>query len=234
MRVAMAQILYLHGSGHTADVFADQTAAFAGSKSLVLPGHPDGEALRTVGALADWASGTIDADADGSAVMCGNSLGAAIALETALRYPGKVAGLILIGAGARLRVGAQVFEMLDHRWPACIDELVGLSVDAACPQGIRERLRAMHLAVGQENTRADYAACDAFDVMDRVGEIKQPTLIIVGSADRMTPLKYGQFLHDRISGSRLAVVAGSGHVPHIERPADVNAAIADWRRARNV
>jgi len=229
----MAQILYLHGSGHTADAFAAQTAAIAGSKSLALPGHPDGEALRTVGALADWAQTAIDADADGSAVLCGNSLGAAIAIETALRSPGKVAGLILVGAGARLRVGAPVFEMIDGRWPACIDDLVSLSVDAGCPQEIRQRLRAMHLVVGQESTRADYAACDAFDVMDRIGEIKQPTLIIVGSADRMTPPKYAQFLHDRIVGSRLAVVAASGHLPHIERPADVNTAIAEWNGARN-
>ena len=224
----MSQILYLHGSGHTADVFAGQTAAFAGSQSLSLPGHPDGEPLQTVDELADWVSGLVAERARGPAILCGNSLGAAIALQAALRSPTYVAGLILIGAGARLRVGDAVFQMIDGRWPACIDDLVALSVDAACRQELRERLRAMHLVSGQASTRLDYAACNAFDIMDRVGEIKQPTLIIAGASDRMTPPKYAQFLHDRIAGSRLAVVAGSGHVPHLERPADVNAAIADW------
>ena len=204
------------------------------SRSLALPGHPVGEPLRTVGELADWVSGEIAADAGGTATLCGNSLGAAIALQAAIRYPAAVSGLILIGAGARLRVGDAVFEMIDTRWPDCIDDLVGLSVDASCPQGIRDRLRAMHLVTGQVNTRLDYAACNAFDIMDRIGEIKQPTLIIVGASDRMTPPKYAQFLHDRIAGSRLAVVAASGHVPHLERPADVNAAIADWRGADGV
>jgi pimeloyl-ACP methyl ester carboxylesterase len=230
----MSQILYLHGSGHTSDVFAAQTAAFKGSRALALPGHPEGEPLRTVDELAEWVSGEIAEHAGGPAILCGNSLGAAIALQTAIRYPAAVAGLILIGAGARLRVGDAVFEMIEKRWPECIDDLVALSVDVACPQGIRQRLRAMHLAVGQECTRVDYAACNAFDVMDRVGEITQPTLIIVGASDRMTPLKYSQFLHDRIAGSRHALVAASGHVPHLEQPADVNAAIADWIRARNV
>jgi pimeloyl-ACP methyl ester carboxylesterase len=227
----MSQILYLHGSGHTSDAFAAQTAAFAGSKSLALPGHPDGVPLRTVDELADWVSGELAGQAEGQRILCGTSLGAAIALQAALRYPAAVAGLILIGAGARLRVGDAVFEMIENRWPACVDDLVALSVDAACPQGIRQRLRAMHLAVGQETTRVDYAACDTFDVMDRVGDVKQPTLIIVGASDRMTPPKYAQFLNERIAASRLAVVAASGHVPHLERPAEVNAAIADWRDA---
>lgn len=228
----MSQILYLHGSGHTADVFDAQTAAFAGSRSLALPGHPDGDPLRTVEELAEWVSGAIAEHAGGRAILCGNSLGAAIALQAALRYPAAVTDLILIGAGARLRVGDAVFEMIEKRWPACIDDLIALSVDAACPQEIRQRLRAMHLVAGQASTRVDYAACNAFDVMDEIGEIKQPTLIIVGSADRMTPPKYAQFLHGRIAGSRMAVIAGSGHLPHIERPADVNAAIADWNNSR--
>ena len=230
----MSQFLYLHGSGHTSDAFAAQTAAFAGSRSLALPGHPDGEPLRTVDELAAWVSGEIEQHAGGKAILCGNSLGAAIALQTALRSPAAVAGLILIGGGARLRVGDAVFEMIDTRWPECIDDLVALSVDVSCPQETRDRLRTMHLVTGQESTRVDYAACNAFDIMDRIGEIKQPTLIIVGASDRMTPLKYSQFLHDRIAGSRLAVVASSGHVPHLERPADVNAAIVDWTKERNV
>lgn len=224
----MAQILYLHGSGHTPQSFALQAAAFAGSESLALPGHPAGEPLRTVDELAGWLDGEIIARSDAPAVICGNSLGAAVALQTALTYPARVAGLILIGAGARLRVASQVFEMIDRRWPECIDELVDLSVDQACPPDLRQRLRAMHLAVGQHTTGADYAACNAFDVMDRVRGIGAPTLIIVGSNDRMTPTKYATFLQEAIAGSELAVVGGAGHLPHLEQPTIVNGAIADW------
>jgi pimeloyl-ACP methyl ester carboxylesterase len=105
--------------------------------------------------------------------------------------------------------------------------LVDFSVDAGCPSDLRQRIRDMHLVVGQHSTRADYAACNAFDVMDRIDGIAVPTLIVVGSNDRMTPPKYAKFLNERIKASRLLVVEASGHMPHFERPAAVNAAIAE-------
>ncbi len=226
----MAQILYLHGSGHTADSFAGQTAAIPGSVSLAMPGHPDGEPLATVAELAAWLAGDIVRRASGPAMICGNSLGAAVALQTALTYPGEVAGLILIGGGARLRVGSQIFEMIDQRWPACIDELVGFSVDEQCPHPLRRRLHDMHLAVGRRATRLDYAVCNEFDGMDRVGSIAVPTLIVVGANDRMTPPKYADFLHRAIAGSELAVIDGAGHLPHLEQTSIVNDAIVRWNK----
>ena len=175
--------------------------------------------------MAGWLNDEIG---DGPAVICGNSLGSAVALQTALTYPEKVAGLILIGAGARLRVGAQIFTMIDENWPACIDELVTFSVTDACPEELRLRLRAMHLAVGPRSTRLDYAACNAFDVMPRVSSIALPTLVIVGSDDRMTPPKYAAFLHEALAGSTLTVVEAAGHLPHLERPDAVNDAIRSF------
>jgi pimeloyl-ACP methyl ester carboxylesterase len=229
-RTAMAQILYLHGSGHTSAAFDGQTSAVPGSESLALPGHPAGEALASVAELSAWLAGEVSRRASGPAVICGNSLGAAVALQTALTYPGEVAGMILIGGGARLRVGNQIFDMIDQRWPACIDELVGYSVDEQCPQPLRRRLHEMHVIVGQRATRMDYAACNEFDVMDRVGTIATPALILVGAHDRMTPPKYAEFLHGAIAGSELAVIDGAGHVPHLEQPSAVNDAILRWSR----
>jgi pimeloyl-ACP methyl ester carboxylesterase len=222
--------LYLHGSGHTRDSFAGQTATFPGSESLALPGHPAGEPRASVPELAAWLAAVIPQRASGSAVICGNSLGAAVALQTALDYPDRVAGLILIGGGARLRVGSQVFDMLDQRWPACIGELVGLSVDERCPPELRRRLHEMHVVVGQRATRMDYAACNAFDIMDRVGSIATPTLIVVGANDRMTPPKYATFLQQAIARSQLAVIDAAGHLPHLEQTPIVNDAIARWSR----
>lgn len=224
----MARLLYLHGSGHTPESFAHQVEAFEGSRSLALPGHPTGTPMGTVRELAGWLDGEIKAQTTGPAVICGNSLGAAVALETALSYPEQVAGLILIGAGARLRVGIQIFELIDNRWPECVAELVDLSVDPSCSLQIRQRIREMHLVVGQHTTRMDYAACNEFDVMDRLNGLAIPALIVVGSQDRMTPPKYAQYLREHVADSRLLVVEGSGHMPHLERPAAVNMAIAEW------
>jgi pimeloyl-ACP methyl ester carboxylesterase len=226
----MARILYLHGSGHTRESFAGQTAAIPDSESLAMPGHPDGEALESVSKLAAWLDAEVEKRASGPAVICGNSLGAAVALQTALTYPARVAGLILIGGGARLRVGSQVFEMVDQRWPDCIGELVDLSVDGRCPPLLRRRLHDMHQVVGQRSTRTDYAACNAFDVMDRVGSVSAPALILVGANDRMTPPKYATFLHQALAGSELVVIDDAGHLPHLEQTRIMNDAIARWTR----
>ncbi len=224
----MAQILYVHGSGHTNEAFAAQAEAFPGSDAVSLPGHPHGQALSSVPEMTSWLASYARFRAASPEIVCGNSLGAAIAIESALTRRSDVSGLILIGSGARLRVGPQIFEIIDQRWPDCIDDLVDLSVAAECGDDLRRLVRGWHLVVGQDVTRADYAACNAFDEFDRVGEIAVPTLIIVGEKDRMTPLKYAAFLHERIAGSELSVIEGAGHLPHLEQPDRVNAAIRAW------
>jgi pimeloyl-ACP methyl ester carboxylesterase len=224
----MAQILYVHGSGHTHEAFAQQAAAFPGSDAVSLPGHPHGAPLGDVSEMASWLAEYARFRAAVPAIACGNSLGAAIAIEWALTNESEVAGLILIGSGARLRVGKQIFEMIDLRWPDCIDDLVDLSVAPACADDLRRLVRGWHLMVGQSATRADYAACDRFDEIERVAKIAVPTLIIVGALDRMTPPKYAAFLHERIAQSTLSTIDGAGHLPHLEQPDAVNAVIRAW------
>lgn len=218
------RLYYVHGSGYTQDSFRAQVAAFPGSIALSLPGHPEGEPLESVAALADWLAGIIAKDS-GKAVVAGNSLGGAIAMEWALRYPEQAAGLILIGTGAKLRVSQSIFDLIDNEWPSCIETLTdfGLS-ESASPELRREGLR-WHTLVGQKATRIDYAACHPFDIMSRLAEIHVPTLILVGGEDRLTPPKYAQFLHEHIAGSELLVVPGAGHMVMAERPDVVNPAI---------
>jgi pimeloyl-ACP methyl ester carboxylesterase len=62
----------------------------------------------------------------------------------------------------------------------------------------------------------DYLACDRFDMMNEVEKIGLPTLILCGQEDGMTPVKYSQFLLQRIKGSRLEILPGAGHMVMIE------------------
>jgi pimeloyl-ACP methyl ester carboxylesterase len=72
---------------------------------------------------------------------------------------------------------------------------------------------------------ADFVACNNFDVRDRVSLIQAPSLIIVGDEDRLTPVKWSQFLKDKIPGSSLQVVARAGHMVMLEQPEEVNRSI---------
>src|SRR6185295_1460050 len=57
-----------------------------------------------------------------------------------------------------------------------------------------------------------------FDVRDRLGTIRTPTLVIVGKKDFVTSETFGKMLHDGIPGSRYLLLAHSGHMGHIEEP----------------
>jgi hypothetical protein len=47
-----------------------------------------------------------------------------------------------------------------------------------------------------------------------------PTLIVWGSADAIIPVEHGIAAHDLIDHSRLEVIDGVGHLPHVEAPAE--------------
>ena len=64
--------------------------------------------------------------------------------------------------------------------------------------------------------------------MERLAEIKVPTLVITGSADQLTPVKYARFLVEPISGARLATIEGAGHMVMLERPAEVEKVIQEF------
>jgi len=75
---------------------------------------------------------------------------------------------------------------------------------------------------------ADLKACDSFDIMECLHRIKAPTLIICGSEDRMTPVKYSRFLDQNIPRSRLEIIDKAGHMVMLEQPEAVNRAIAQF------
>jgi pimeloyl-ACP methyl ester carboxylesterase len=74
----------------------------------------------------------------------------------------------------------------------------------------------------------DYIACDTFDMRERLTAIRVPTLVVCGREDRMTPVKYSEFLAQRIPQAELSVIEQAGHMVMLEQPAAFNAALGDW------
>jgi sigma-B regulation protein RsbQ len=56
-------------------------------------------------------------------------------------------------------------------------------------------------------------------------KVATPTLILQGTDDIIAPLEVGHYLHDRIPGSDLRILAATGHCPNLSAPAEVTAAI---------
>jgi pimeloyl-ACP methyl ester carboxylesterase len=77
-------------------------------------------------------------------------------------------------------------------------------------------------------TAGDFRACDNFDVMDRLGEITLPILIISAEDDQLTPPKYSDFMEASIKGAVHCRIADAGHVVPVEQPEAVTEAIRDF------
>ena len=74
-----------------------------------------------------------------------------------------------------------------------------------------------------------YAGCSeairGLDYLDRLSEIKVPTLIMVGEDDPGTPVDASQAMHDRIPQSKLVVLPSAAHLSNIEQTEAFNHAL---------
>lgn len=226
-------VIFVHGSGASHLVWGLQlraVGAIAHALAVDLPGHgrSDPSGRNTVDDYAQVILGLLDALQFDRAVIIGHSLGGAIAQMLALAHPDRVAGLGLVGTGARLRVLPAILDGVLNDF----DNVAKLIVDYSYAPGLDASLRARALAEFRacpaQVTYGDFSACNDFDLIARVSEIRAPTLVVVGKDDRLTPVKYAEFLSSKIGGARLVVVEGAGHSVMIEQADAVNRALSDF------
>jgi len=224
------QLVFIHGSGGTGRVWKYQTEHFPGSLAVTLPGHPDGVLCESIEDATRWLRSELGDGAGSEAlVLVGHSLGGAIALQYALDHPDEVAGIVLVGSGARLRVHPATLAALEKvvDQPASFGKMFEDTFQKVSPEFAAE-LQERSVAVGPAPFLADLRACDRFDVVERLGEIGTPTLAIAGTADVMTPPKYSTFLEERMPRASARIIDGGTHFVFAEHPGQVNQAIADF------
>ena len=161
-------------------------------------------------------------------IIAGHSLGGAIALTMALDHGSELGGLILIGSGARLRVLPELLEAARTTPQKASLQLKAMGMAPTTPVTMTTELINEQGTLGPNMLYRDLSACNAFDCMSRLHEIHLPTLVICGTHDRSTPLKYSQYLHEHIAGSVLRVISNAGHYVLREQPQAVNKAIEEW------
>jgi pimeloyl-ACP methyl ester carboxylesterase len=229
-------LVLVHGAGGSRLLWPPQLRRLPGATvyTLDLPGHgrSGGPACDTVTGYAGAIVAFLDELGITRAVIAGHSMGGAIALTLALDFAERVAGLVLVATGARLRVAPAVLDGLHADFAGAVEFLNRLTWSEISPV-LLERGRQALLEAGTAVLMNDLTACDRFDVMERLGEIAAPTLVVAGSADLLTPLKYTRFLAERIPGARCEILEGAGHMVMLERPVEVARAVREFLNAKN-
>ena len=220
------KLVFLHGAGNSSLSFYYQLRHFRSSKAIDLPGHPDGVPCDSISGYLEWVRGFIKARRYKDIILCGHSMGGAIAQMYALRYPGELKGLILIGTGAKLKV--------DQNWIAGLRNAENSEIGWVDSQkrffsGVEPDLYQLLVQraaqIGPDVGLNDLLCCDKFDVLSDIDRINLPTEIISGSMDELTPVKFSDYLASKIANSEDYVVHGGDHFMQLQHHKEVNGRI---------
>lgn len=215
--------------------------------AIDLPGF-GGSSKPGVEYTADFFVSSLDAFFDhleiSQAVLAGNSFGGVICMMYALRHPSRVKGMVLIGSGgfhdwteeerglAQARFRKENLRKLSPAVHQLIFSPIFVHQTSAAKVAYLKKQDA-------KLTRSDFAeyvdsvhssiqlALDAY-LLDRLGEIKSPVLIIQGEEDQVVKMEWAREGARRFPSAELQVLKNCGHVPQLEAPQEVAELIATF------
>jgi len=227
-------VVLIHGAGGDYLHWPHNIRRLPGYRVLApdLPGHGRSEGLgqQSVRAYAQVVIDWLIETGIYRAVFVGHSMGGAIAQTLALEHQENVLGLGLVGTGARLRVNPALLERISspETFKSAVDLVVEWSYARQTSPRQREQIRKQLASNRPSVLLGDYQACDRFDVMERVKDIRVPTCVICGEDDRMTPPKYSEYLAEHLPNAQLKLIPEAGHMVMLEQAEAVAGVLEDF------
>lgn len=152
----------------------------------------------------------------------------AIALQAVLTHPDRFSGLIcVVGAYHRPAPAAPdpFVAALRANYQATLDQFVAACVPEPDSAALRRWGRQIVGRAEPEAAIRLYESLYGFDIRPQIRQIRQPTLLLHGTADVIQPIAASEWLATQIEGSRLHRLQDAGHVPTVTRPQEVVARI---------
>lgn len=235
-------VLLVHGAAMDRTVWALQTRWLAhhGLPALAidLPGHgaSEEEERTSIEEYADWLA-EIVVGAGRPVHLVGHSMGSFIVLETAKRAA--VESVTLVGTAAAMPVHPKLLEAAEANDPLAARLMSGWAFahetrTGPHPSPGASMVGGAQALIGQAEPGVlhhDLAMCAAYEsAVSTAGEVDVPVTFLLGTSDRMTPVRSAQPLIDACRRVRVEVLPGIGHMLQIEAPIVTREVIAETVR----
>jgi pimeloyl-ACP methyl ester carboxylesterase len=221
------------GLGRHFDVITPDMRGFGESDLPAKPWSPTADVLALMDALG----------LRQSPHLIGCSIGGRTVVDFALEHPERVSKLVLVGAGVsgekhgdeNNHLYAEIEAAAEKKDLAALNEaemklwLVG---PGRVPGNIDKRLRDLFLDMNGRALQHDFESAPMQllepPAIERLGEIKAPTLVIVGDHDLPDIQKTADLLASKIRGAHKAVIHDAAHLPNLEHPDKFNRLVLDF------
>ena len=238
-------VLLAHGMWCDAGMFTQLATELARDHRVLVPdlrGHGRSDVPSTAWTIADLADdlhAIVEQLGVDRLTLAGFSMGGMAAADFALRHANRLSGLALIGTSA---AAEELFRVVEIRTLATVIELTGpprfLAREAsrsnfspefrkANPEEMRRWESVVQAMSGPALVQSLRAVAGRRSMLDRLGEVPAPTLIVTGTADKVLRPRWSAAMHHRLPHSQLVAYAGVGHAVPTERPREVAALLRD-------
>lgn len=240
-----APLLLIHGWGMHGGMWggiAEQLAQHFRVLAVDLPGHGysrgqragDGGQKKRHLEFLDETVDSMSTQFSEPLTVCGWSLGGQIALRWAMRYPEQAQRLVLVAStpcfvrkidwpcAMAAETLAEFAAALQQNYALTLRRFLALQVRGSEQE--RELLAALRSALfsrGGPDLMALQSGLEILrdcDLRSALPDVKQPTLVIAGERDTLTPPQAAQYLAAQMPNTQLAIIRGAAHAPFLSHP----------------
>jgi pimeloyl-ACP methyl ester carboxylesterase len=190
-----------------------------------LPGFKNENELKQVWTLDDylaWTERFIEKVAPQPFFLLGHSFGGRISIKYAAKYPERLKGLILVSAAGVTR--RPKFKIALFAFLGKIAKLIFAIEPLGFLEPVVRKIAYFLLGVKDYRFLEGRIMKETFkrvigeDLKSFLPLIDVPTLIVWGREDKTTPLTDGYLMNKQIKQSRMEILEGVGHLPHLKKP----------------
>lgn len=228
-------VVYIHGAMGNKQIWLLLSRQMAKSLPdrehylIDLPGHGDhlGQACESIADYAKSVVEFLDERNLEKATISGHSMGGATAQQLAIDFPERVHALILISTGARLGVAQPILQAIDADFDLAVSMMKGIVFGPEMEDTIAQVAVDQMKEAGREVSLKDFNACNIFDTVEQLKQIKAPAIVCCGQRDLLTSPKKNKDLADGL-GCPYYEFKQAGHMLPIERSTELTKLITDF------